>query len=64
MLASDENYRGAWVDKSGVTHYSRTYNKPGPAKAWVTTHRRSPSGKPKTNFVDGWIERVTGWERV
>jgi hypothetical protein len=61
-----ECYRGVWVDIEGKVRYSRTYNKPGPAKAWVTSHRRTPGarGRPKPDFIEGWIERVTGWERV
>lgn len=39
--------------------YIGPYDRPGQAKAAVTTERR----QRKTMFIDGWIERAR-WERV
>lgn len=44
-----------------VVIYSRCYDKPGPAKAFVTRERRSNyNGK----FVDGWVEFAATWRRL
>lgn len=64
MSDSSEVYRGVVVYSAGggvlkVSH-GKTYNKPAPAKAWVTIWRKANSRK----FRNGYIERAVTWEKV
>lgn len=40
--------------------YIGPYDTPGPAKAQVTRARKTRGSQ----FVDGWVEVSTGWERL
>lgn len=71
---SEEWYRGVIIVKNAgrddvqmIKRTGKAYNKPGPAKAWVTSHRkeypRNYGGRQHTVY-DTYIEKVTGWKRV
>lgn len=71
---SEEWFRGVIIVKNKGTNdvqmikrAGKPYNKPGPAKAWVTRHRKeypSTRGGRKHTVHDTYIERVSGWKRV
>ena len=40
-------------------NYMGPYDTPGPAKGQVTSYR-----KHYVDFVEGWVERASAWERL
>lgn len=71
---SENWYRGVVIVKNAGTDgvqmiksTGKPYNKPGPAKSWVTiTRKQYPHSWHGRYFTvqDTYIEKVTGWERV
>ncbi len=71
---SESWYRGVIVVKNAgnndvqmIKQTGKAYNRPGPAKAWVTINRkrypRKRDGRTHTVYAS-YIEKATGWKRV
>ena len=71
---SDNWYRGVIIVKNAgkddvqmIKRTGKPYNKPGPAKAWVTIHRNEyprSSGGRRHEVYETYIERAGAWIRV
>lgn len=71
-MRTDKVYRGVVVTRIGIrdkygnkmdakkVRHLKPYDKPGPAKASVTSYRNNHS----RDFLEGYVEVSTEWERL
>lgn len=74
MTHNEDWYRGVILiknigvsDVQMVKRTGRAYNKPGPAKAWVTIHRKeypSKRGGRRHEVYESYIEKAGAWHKV